>query len=204
MFFRCVRVAEAVRLLGSRGVSIAQHTPAVCSTNKAASVLQQSQSTSSGVFVDKNTKVICQGITGKNGTFHTQQCIDYGTQMVGGVTPGKGGSSHLGIPVYDSVEQAKRETGATVSMVYVPAPFAASAIMEAIHAQMELVVTITEGIPQHDMVGVKRALNRQSITRMIGPNCPGVIKVCACSTRCFLFIFGFLKQLCNFIAFHVL
>ncbi len=126
------------------------------------------------VLVDKNTKVIVQGLTGKNGTFHTEQALAYGTQMVAGVTPGKGGSEHIGLPVFDTVRGAKEATGATASVIYVPPPFAADAIAEAIDAGIELVVCITEGIPVLDMVKVKRALCGSS-TRLIGPNCPGVI-----------------------------
>lgn len=126
------------------------------------------------ILVDRNTKVITQGITGSHGTFHTEQAIAYGTQMVGGVTPGKGGSEHLGLPVFDTVAEAVEKTGATASAIYVPPPFAADAILEAIDAQVPLVVTITEGIPVLDMVKVKRALQGSS-TRLIGPNCPGVI-----------------------------
>ena len=126
------------------------------------------------ILVDKNTRVICQGITGSHGTFHTEQAIEYGTKMVGGVTPGKGGSKHLGLPVFDKVAEAKAETGATATVIYVPPPFAATAILEAIEAEMELIVCITEGIPVLDMVNVKKRLEG-TFSRLVGPNCPGVI-----------------------------
>jgi len=126
------------------------------------------------ILVNKNTKVITQGMTGKTGAFHTQAALDYGTQMVAGVTPGKGGTTHIGLPQYDTVAEAKAATGATASCIYVPPPGAADAILEAIDAQMELIVCITEGIPVLDMVRVKRALSG-SKSRLIGPNCPGVL-----------------------------
>ncbi|MBY0406271.1 MAG: succinate--CoA ligase subunit alpha [Rickettsiales bacterium] len=126
------------------------------------------------ILVNKNTKVICQGITGREGTYHSEQAVAYGTQMVGGVTPGKGGKTHIDLPVFDTVEEARIKTGANASVIYVPPKFAADAILEAIDAQLELVICITEGIPVLDMVKVKRALSGSN-TRLIGPNCPGVI-----------------------------
>ena len=132
-----------------------------------------------GILIDKNTKVICQGFTGKNGTFHSEQAIAYGTKMVGGTSPGKGGSTHLGLPVFDTVAEAKAKTGADASVIYVPPPGAADAISEAIEAEIALIVCITEGIPVADMIKVKRSLCG-SKSRLIGPNCPGVMTAGAC------------------------
>jgi succinyl-CoA synthetase alpha subunit len=126
------------------------------------------------ILINKHTKVICQGFTGEAGTFHSEQAIKYGTKMVGGVTPGKGGTTHLGVPVFNTVMEAKETTGADASVIYVPPPFAADAILEAIDAEIPLIIAITEGIPVLDMVKVKRALSG-SKSRLIGPNCPGVL-----------------------------
>ncbi len=126
------------------------------------------------ILVNKDSKILCQGITGNQGSFHTEQCIDYGTQVVAGVTPGRGGEQHLGVPVYNTAREAVAATGADVSMIYVPPPFAADAILEAADAGVELIVCITEGIPVNDMVKVKSAL-REYNCRLIGPNCPGII-----------------------------
>ena len=131
------------------------------------------------VFVDKNTRVICQGITGSQGTFHSSKALEYGTQLVGGVTPGKGGKSHLGVPVFNTVKEAKQHVNPFATSIYVPPPFAARAILDAIEAEISLIVVITEGIPQHDMVKVKDAL-KSSKSRLIGPNCPGIIKPGEC------------------------
>jgi len=131
--------------------------------------------TDMSVLVNKHTKVICQGFTGQQGTFHSEQAIAYGTQLVGGVTPGKGGSTHLDLPVFNTVADAVRATGADATMIYVPPPFAADAILEAAHAGIRIIVTITEGIPVLDMLKVKNVLKRYPDTVLIGPNCPGII-----------------------------
>ena len=131
------------------------------------------------IMIDENTRVICQGFTGKNGTFHSEQAIAYGTKMVGGTSPGKGGSKHLGLPVFDSVREAKERTGADASVVYVPPPGAADAICEAIDAEIPLIVCITEGIPVLDMVRVRRSLDG-SKSRLVGPNCPGIVTAGKC------------------------
>jgi succinyl-CoA synthetase alpha subunit len=127
------------------------------------------------VLVNKETKVICQGFTGKQGTFHSEQAIEYGTQMVGGVTPGKGGQEHLGLPVFNTVSEAVQTTGATASVIYVPAPFCKDSIIEAADAGIELIVCITEGVPTFDMLDVKVYLENNTQARLIGPNCPGII-----------------------------
>jgi succinyl-CoA synthetase alpha subunit len=132
-----------------------------------------------GVLVNKNTRVICQGFTGRQGTFHSEQAIAYGTKMVGGTSPGKGGSKHLGLPVFNTVHDAKADVGADASVIYVPPAFAADSILEAIDAEVPLIICITEGIPVLDMVKVKRALDGAK-SRLIGPNCPGVITVGEC------------------------
>ena len=127
------------------------------------------------VLIDKNTKVICQGITGSQGNLHTEQAIAYGTNMVGGVTPGKGGTTHLGLPVFDTVAEAVAKTGAEATVIYVPAPLCKDAILEAVDAGIKLVVCITEGVPTIDMLYVKEYIVRKGGVRMIGPNCPGII-----------------------------
>jgi succinyl-CoA synthetase alpha subunit len=132
------------------------------------------------VLVDKNTKVICQGFTGQQGTFHSEQAVDYGTKLVGGVTPGKGGTEHIGLPVFNTVQDAVNDTGADASMIFVPPPFAADAIMEAADAGIRVIVAITEGIPVLDMLRVKNVLKKYPETVLIGPNCPGIITPGAC------------------------
>lgn len=131
------------------------------------------------ILVDKNTKVICQGFTGKHGTFHSEQALKYGTKLVGGVTPQKGGQSHLNLPVFNTVEEAKKKTGAQATMIYVPPKYASAAILEAIEAKIELIVCITEGIPVMDMIKVKNELKKNK-SRLIGPNCPGIISPGEC------------------------
>jgi len=127
------------------------------------------------ILVNKSTKVICQGFTGKQGTFHSETALEYGTQLVGGVTPGKGGQKHLGLPVFNTVREAVQETGADATMIYIPAPFCKDSILEAADAGIPLIVCITEGVPVQDMLEVKQYLNQHTYSRLIGPNCPGVI-----------------------------
>lgn len=137
-------------------------------------------SSTAKVWIDKNTKVICQGFTGKQGTFHSQHALAYGTKMVGGVTPKKGGTMHLGLPVFNTTQEAVNALKPDASVIYVPPPFAADAIIDAIKAEIPLIVCITEGVPQHDMVKVLYYLKQQTKSRLIGPNCPGIIKAEEC------------------------
>lgn len=169
MFGRSLLRPSATSLLHSRGSAL-----------KWASLGSVRHSSTAQVFVDKNTRVICQGITGKVGTFHTEQAIQYGTNMVGGVTPKKGGTQHLGLPVFNTVSEAREATNCDATVIYVPPPFAAAAIIEAVDAGVELIVCITEGIPQKDMVKVKAHMAANPGSRLIGPNCPGIIKPGEC------------------------
>eukprot|EP00806_Schmidingerella_arcuata_P007316 Macronucleus_769.p1 GENE.Macronucleus_769~~Macronucleus_769.p1 ORF type:complete len:324 (+),score=145.91 Macronucleus_769:1-972(+) len=155
-------------------------SPFLAASSLAARSFAYTSETQPFVFINEHTKVICQGMTGKHGTFHTEQALAYGTKVVGGVNERKAGTEHLGLPVFGSVAEAKKATDAEASVIYVPPPFAADAILEAVEAEMDLVVCITEGIPALDMIKVKSIMKSQSKTRLIGPNCPGIIKPGEC------------------------